>query len=293
MAYGAKRGIKSPGEYNTTDMLGLSFAGAAGILAALVTDYRQKGEASSLYTINQWVVALGELVGVTSVPLWTVIAGLIALGAGSIFYFQPITRQGAFAQGFGLLAVMMTAVPADLAAGLQSTGAAIQELEPVSIEAHISDPSPGDGIIPASFQPGEPQLIRIAQASEMQNRGGARYVVELNIEFPNGVPADIDEMIRKGTLRGRLHNEETGSTFNLFRTAGGDVMVRGNTVVIRAGVPARSKTARLWVRVECDGYAIEEQSADANLDQALVWTVNMQPSSTPLFMQRLGKSYWF
>jgi hypothetical protein len=298
MAYGSKRGIKTPGEYTTSDFFGLASAGAAGILAALVTDYRQKGESSSLYTINQWVVSLGEIFGVTQVPLWSVVAGLVAIGAGSIFYFQPITRQGAFAQGFGLLAVMMTAVPADLAAGLQSTGPALQELEPVSIEAAIHDPQPADGIVAASFQPAapqqaQPQVTRVAQASEMQNRGGARYVVELNIEFPNGAPADIDDMIRRGTLRGRLHNEETGSTYNLFRTAGGDVMVRGNSVVIRAGVPARSKTGRLWVRIECDGYAIEEQSAEANLDTALVWTVNMQPSSTPLFLQRLGKTYWF
>ena len=70
-------------------------------------------------------------------------------------------------------------------------------------------------------------------------------------------------------------------------------MTRGNALVIRAGVPARSKAARLWVRIECDGYAIEEQSAAANLENALVWTVNLQPSSTPLFMQRLGKTYWF
>jgi hypothetical protein len=274
-------------------MVGLAFAGAAGILAALVTDYRQKGEASSLYTINQWAVTAGEIFGVTQVPLWSVIAGLIAIGAGSIFYFQPITRQGAFAQGFGLLAVMMTAVPADLAAGLQSTGPNVEELESLPVEASLVDPLPDEGIIRASFQPAEPQITRVAQASEMQNRAGARYVVELNITFPNGAPADIDELIKKGTLRGRLHNEETGSTYNLFRTAGGDVMVRGNAVVIRAGVPARSKTSRLWVRIECDGYAIEEQSAEANLDNALVWNVNMQPSSTPLFMQRLSKTYWF
>ena len=106
-------------------------------------------------------------------------------------------------------------------------------------------------------------------------------------------PADIDEMIQRGALRGRLHNEETKATYNLFRTAGGDVMVRGNSLVIRAGVPARSRSGRLWIRIECEGYTIEEQSAVATLEDPLIWNVTMQPSSTPLFMQRLGRSYWF
>ena len=115
MPYGLKRGVKNPGEYNFADMFGLALAGATGIIAALVTDYQQKGEASALYTINQWVVSASRMIGLGDTPLWVVVIGLISLGAGSIFYFQPITRQGAFAQGFGLLAVMMTAVPADLA----------------------------------------------------------------------------------------------------------------------------------------------------------------------------------
>ncbi|MGE4035436.1 MAG: hypothetical protein AB7F91_14725, partial [Parvularculaceae bacterium] len=105
MAYGAKRGIKSPGEFGIMDIAGMGLAGAAGIVAALVTDYQQKGEASSLYTINQWAATLGEILGLGQVPLWMVVLGLIAAGGLSIFYFQPITRQGAFAQGFGLLAV--------------------------------------------------------------------------------------------------------------------------------------------------------------------------------------------
>jgi len=133
MAYGAKRGIRTPGEYGFMDIAGLGLAGSAGIIAALVTDYQQKGEASSLYTINQWAATLGEIFGFGQVPLWMVAVGLIAVGAMSIFYFQPITRQGAFAQGFGLLAVIMTAAPADLASGLQPTGSMLPDLEPAAI----------------------------------------------------------------------------------------------------------------------------------------------------------------
>lgn len=284
MHYGAKHGIKTPGEYGAMDIAGLGLAGAAGIVAALVTDYQQKGEASSLYTVNRWAAALGDILGFSNVPLWMVVLGLIGAGALSIFYFQPITRQGAFAQGFGLLAVLMTAVPADLAGGLQTTGAILRDLEAVAVNREASL---GEGIVVAAFQGEGAQII------EAQESQAARYVVELSIEFPDGVPSDVDSMIRRGTLRGRLHNADTKETFNLFRTAGGNLIIRGDSLVIRAGVPARSAEATLWVRIEAEGYAIEEQSAKASLDSPLDWTVNMRPSSTPLFIQRLSKSYWF
>ena len=283
MVYGSKRGIKTPGEYGVMDIAGLGLAGAAGIVAALVTDYQQKGEASSLYTINQWVAALGDILGFSQIPLYMVVLGLIAAGALSIFYFQPITRQGAFAQGFGLLAVLMTAVPADLAGGLQPTGPMLPDLESVAMR----EASLGDGIVTAAYQAEEARVI------EVQDSEAARYVVEIAIVFPGGVPSNIDELIRRGACRGRLHNADTKETFNLFRSAGGNVIVRGDSLVVRAGVPARSREATLWVRIEVEGFAIEEQSAKAALDQSLNWTVNMQRSNTPLFLQRLSKSYWF
>jgi len=283
MVYGSKRGIKTPGEYGVMDISGLGLAGAAGIVAALVTDYQQKGEASSLYTINQWVAALGDILGFSQIPLYMVVLGLISVGALSIFYFQPITRQGAFAQGFGLLAVLMTTVPADLVGGLQPTGPMLPDLESVAMR----EASLGDGVVTAAFQAEDARIV------EVQDSQAARYVVEIDIVFPGGVPSNIDELIRRGACRGRLHNADTKETFNLFRSAGGNVIVRGDSLVVRAGVPARSREATLWVRVEVEGFAIEEQSAKAALDQSLNWTVNMQRSNTPLFLQRLSKSYWF
>ncbi|MDZ7627464.1 MAG: hypothetical protein U5J99_03520 [Parvularculaceae bacterium] len=288
-SYGTKRGIKSPGEYGISDIMGLGLAGSAGIVAALVTDYQQQGESSALYTINRWVVTASEILGFGQVPLWAVVLGLIGIGAGSIFYFQPITRQGAFAQGFGLLAVMMTAVPSDIGGGLESTGAALPDLEPIALEREAALSS---GIMSASFSEttGAPSKARVIQIQEQQ---AARYVVEIRLDFVNGLPDDLDQMIRKGTLRGRLHNSDTGESFNIFRAAGGNMMMRGNSLIIRAGVPARSATAKLWVRIECETYAIEEQSATATLSDPLNWTLEMRPSSTPLFIQRLNRSYWF
>ena len=282
--YGVKRGFKSPGEFGFGDMLGLGLASAAGIVAALVTDYQQQGEASALFTINQWVVQMGTLLGFTDIPLWMVVVGLTLIGAGSTFYFQPITRQGAFAQGFGLLAVLMTATPADLAGGIESMNDNLPGLQPAEVREASLEPQ----IIQASYQVDSAAIYQVQDAE-----GPAKYDLHLTINFPEGIASDIDTLIRTGAIRGRLHNEDTGETWSLFRSAGGTIRRQGNSLLIHAGVPARSETARLWVRVECKDYSIEEQSAIARLNETLDWTVEMQPSSMPLFLQRLRKSYWF
>jgi hypothetical protein len=284
MAYGVKRGVKAPGEYGIADILGLGLAGAAGIVAALVTDYQQQGASSALYTLNHWASALGKLMGIGDIPLWFVVVGLLAAGAGSIFYFQPITRQGAFAQGFGLLAVLMTAVPADLGNSLLAIdNGELPGLEPAAFsrEASLTNGDARGRIMPASYTPGEARLYQAQQAR------AAKYDVVITINFPNGIPSGTRE------LTGRLYNAQTGAKYDLFRTMGGSMQRNGDTIVIHAGVPAREDQATLWVRIECPGYAIEEQSAEATLGQTLDWQIDMQPSSTPLFIQRLRKSYWF
>ena len=290
MSYGVKRGVKAPGEWGVGDLAGLALAGATGIIAALVTDYQQSQEASALFTINQWVVGLGSLLGFTDIPLWMVVAGLTMLGAGSIFYFQPITRQGAFAQGFGLLAVLMTMTPADLAGGMESSVEALPGLQPASLVREVSaDPMMADPLIKTvAYAPGGGAIYKV------QSRGASdKYDLHLKIVYPNGISDDIDSLIRRGAFRGRIHNADTNETWSISRSAGGTLRVEGNTMYIHAGIPAESQTARIWVRIEMTGYAIEEQSAEARLGEQLDWTVTMTPSATPLFLQRLNKSYWF
>jgi hypothetical protein len=281
-----KRGYKAAGDYGVGDVFGLALAGAAGIIAAVVTDYQQQGESSALYTINQWVVSASRILGFGDVPLWAVVAGLVSFGAASVFYFQPLTRQGAFAQGFGLLAVMMTAVPGDLAGSLGTVGTDdLPELEPVTFQREAAVTG---GIQNASYTINE---ARVYQAQHEVS--AAAYHVHLFITFADGLPESLETMIRKGTLRGRLHNAQTGETYNIFRAAGGTLEQRGDTVIVHAGVPARADAATLWVRIECEGYTIEEQSAEARLGQPLDWAIDLRHSSAPLLLQRLRKSYWF
>ncbi len=283
--YGVKRGIKAPGDFGFMDMSGLALAGSAGIIAAIVADYQQKGEAAALFKINEWVVQLGSLIGFTEIPLWMVVAGLTVVGAGSVFYFQPITRQGAFAQGFGLLAVLLTMTPPNLASGIEGINDTLPGLSAVAPREASLKPR----IINASYAQDDARLFLAQDQAE-----AAKYDVRLQVVFPEGIRGDISTMVRRGSIRGRLHNEQTDETFNLFRTTEGATIRReGNTLIFHMGVPARADTARLWVRIECMGYAIEEQSAIAALSDKLVWTVEMRPSNMPLSVQRFGKSYWY
>lgn len=283
--YGVKRGIKAPGEFGFMDMTGLALAGSAGIIAAIVTDYQQKGEAAALFKINEWVVQLGSLVGFTEIPLWMVILGLVVVGAGSVFYFQPITRQGAFAQGFGLLAVLLTMTPPNLASGIEGFNDSLPGLSANATREASLRPE----IVNVSFAQDDARVVPV-----QDEREAAKYDVQLRVVFPEGVRGEISTMVRRGTIRGRLHNEQTDETFNLFRTSEGATIRRtDDALVFRVGVPARADSARLWIRIECMGYAIEEQSAVATLGETLEWTVEMRPSNMPLAIQRLGKSYWY
>jgi predicted outer membrane lipoprotein len=286
--YGAKRGVKAPGEWRFTDLFGLSLASAAGIIVALITEFQQKQEASALFTINKWLVGLGELLGYQNVfPLWSVALLLAAIGAASVFYFQPVTRQGAFAQGFGLLAVIMTSIPDDLAGGLEAAAVAAAPEAEVIQEVNAQPWAQPRAIRASYVQNGAAELLQIQDALSQS------YNILLTINYPNGLNADMDSLIRQGDMRGRLHNEDTGQTWDLFRRAGGTVSRQGNSLIIRTGLPAMSQTAKIWVRIETAGYAIEQQSATASMGETLQWTVNMRQSSVPLFVQRLNTTYRF
>ncbi len=297
MVYGLKRGIKDPGEFTVIDVLGLSAAGATGIIAALFTDFQQKGEASALFTINHWLATMGKYVGVSQPPLWTVLAGMVAVGAGSIFYFQPLTRQGAFAHGFGLLAVIMTMVPPDLAGGLYGMdGPPLARAAPIEEVAARTSVAPGlatSKILPEG-QIDSARPVQVAQdARPPAVRGAPAYDIRLRIDAPDGLPEDLGLAIRRGDLRGRIHNAENGETYNLFRNAGGALERVGDSIFITAGVPADTETAELWVRIELNGYAIEEQSTKAQKGERLAWRITLRRSTTPMFLQRLRMSYWF
>ncbi len=301
MAYGDKRGNKLPGEYRTTDYFGFAMAGAFGIVAATLTDLNQRGDASALYQVSHWAVAASELVGLGQIPLYVVVALLMAVGASSIFFLQPVSMREAFLQGFGVLAVLMTIVPSDLGAALN---APIDEL-PVPQEAQLQaqaqvaafmgqagGESVRTGIQKAVYQPNiDPSMQKTALQPDAGNVGGYNITIEIN--FPDVLEQDVSEMVRRGTMRGRLYNDSTRKSYNLFRNGGADANLRGNVLVIRASVPGDEATTTLFTRVEAAGYKITLEEFEARQGRNSVWVINMTPSNTPLFIQRLGNSYRF
>ena len=278
MAYGERNMRKGPGEFGAVDFMGMGLSAAAGIIAAIVFDLTQHQDASALFLINKWVARLTEVIGFGSIPLYGVVLILMAIGAASILYFQPVTMKGAFAQGFGALAALTTIAPSDLGTAL---------------------PGPSDEPLPAAFEelpdaraiPASYMVPAAASVAMLQPAEG--YSVRLRVVFPDGLPRDIEQMVDSGSLRGRLHNEATGRTYNLFLSGGGALDYEGGTLTVATRLPGSEPEATLVARIEADGYAIRKESVRVTLGANPVWTITMASSGRPLFLQRMGQSYGF
>lgn len=302
MAYGVpnvKYGQRAA-NFGFKDYAGLGIAGAFGIVSAVMADMRQSADASALFVINKWTANLTEMAGLGQVPLYAVVLGLMGLGAASVFYFQPITMRGAYAQGFGILAALMTMLPSDLGGALEAP-TEFDDLLPPTEEVYLSTGQPklayADGsnfaFDFASLAQPVADAAKRSQIKESQSKKAKGYSVQIVLKFPNGLKQDMDAMIKAGTLRGRLHNVSTKRTYNLFRNGGAVIEDKGDEIYIYSTIPGTEADTVLWARIEAAGYAITEESFEAELGSKGVWTISMAPSGRPLFLQRFGKSYWF
>jgi hypothetical protein len=315
MAYGDRKVNKLPSEFNFSDYFGLSFAGALGIVIAMLVDLQQSADASALFVINRWMGYLGAVFGFGELPLYSVLLIMMGIGALSIFYFQPVSFQAAFAQGFGVLAALMTIAPSDLGGALSAP--MDEALPPPAAEAsldanYMREAAWGGGLGGFAMQQGlqhavygpEPRMdyrqqphanpARYTSASYQDEKEGYHaYNITIVVELPDGLPRDLDAMIRSGTIRGRLFNEETGKSYNIFRNGGAVIEDDGDSITIRSSLPGMEQETTLWARIEVSRYAIAVESFDAVKGDNPVWTIAMTPNRTPLFLQRLRNSYWF
>ena len=302
MAYGELRGRKAPGEFNFADYFGFASAGSVGIIAAILVDLQQSADASALFVMNKWISNFSGLLGFGELPLYVVVLILMALGAASIIYFQPVTMQSAFIQGFSVLAALMTLAPADLGGSLEAPMEMDDELPPpaeASLQPQIRNAAymgslggagVRGGIQPAVYQKAVAQVETVS----LQRDGAAQgYNLTLVITFPNGLREDASTMIRRGTLRGRVYNSATEKSYNMFRSSGAEAKMTGNRLTIRTSLDGTDDTTKVYARVEAAGYAITIEEFEASIGRNPNWEINMTPSNTPLFLQRLGKSYWF
>jgi len=308
MSYGERKGVsKLPGEYNFADMVGFGLAGALGIVFAVMADMQQSDDASALFTISRWFSYVSEMIGIGALPLYVVILILMAIGAGAVYYFQPVTLQGAFAQGFGVLAAVMTIAPSDLGRPLDAPDMpTIMNETEASVGAQarfagyvgdIEGAVMRDSLFQeAVYTPGSNTATRSRpRAVAFQSSEEVRFNLTIEIMLPNGLKQDADTMIRRGTMRGKLRNDDTGQNYNVFRNSGAIIRTSSNNdkMTIMTSVPGNGNSADLRARIEIDGYAINLESFTAATGRNNTWQISMTPSSTPLFMQRLGQSYDF
>ncbi|RFB01566.1 hypothetical protein [Parvularcula marina] len=290
MAYGEKKAPKSLEEYGLADKLGLGLASAVGIAVATIADLLQADDASSLFLFNKWVASLTDTLGIGALPLYAVVLLLMAIGGTSIMYFQPVTMRGAFATGFASLAVLMNLAPSDLGAPLPGT---MDDMD----EAGFDQPLPPSDDLSfdedVSFTPSTAPALLVPIAMAAQSSAVDGYSIRIKITFPDGLDKDVRQMINSGGLRGRLHNEGNGATYNLFRSGGGDVDFRNNTLYVATRLPGTAPTTTLVARIEAEGYRIAEERFDAKKGPNPIWQINMDPGGGPLFLQRLNRPYRF
>ncbi|MEE4208639.1 MAG: hypothetical protein V2I43_05175 [Parvularcula sp.] len=276
MAYGDR--YSQARQFGPLSVFGISLASASGIAAAVIVDLMQQREASALFVLNRYLADLTSMLGLQTLPLYGVMLALMGLGAGSVFFLQPATLRGAFIQGFGLLATVLTVAPSDLGAPLDA---------PSTQPAMLSSQT---GVIAAQAAGAKPIPVSTAQS---QQDFDVRYQLRIQIRFPDGLENDWETMLRRRQLTGKLFNPDTGFRYDLFRNSGAELSFEDNVLRIRTDVRGVDDEAELRLLVETRGYAILEDSFEAQAGPNRIWSVTMEPSSMPLVVQRLRHTYSF
>ena len=272
--------------------LKLALTGAAGILAAVITDLQNRGYDSALFVVARGLVYAAAAIGIMAVPLYVTIGVMMAVGAAVVLYFRPHGLRPAFMTGFGSLAALMTVVPGYSG---EAGGVAIEDRDgvPVIEEGNVDviamDAPPMR--LAAFVSPGASD--EGASKESAAPSPGGEYEVAVRLQFPNGLPEPVALSMSKGRLKARLYNPATRKAYDLFRPGGQAIIREDDTLLARAVVTASASEGPILIRVESEGYAIQELERTVKLGQNEVWDIVMAPSTEPLLLQRLKHSYAF
>ncbi len=258
------------GSGGVLNVLAVLFSGGAGVTSAMAADFFQKGESSSLFIMN---ILMNQVMN-THIPLLYMAGGILVVISLAVFAFEPRNNRSAFFVGAGILALMMTGMP-------------IQELEdnaPV-IQGILQEVQPSSQLQYRSYEPAYTPASYVPAGHFHLTSGGAVPVtIAVAIPGANGsVPKKIS---------GRLHNAATGQT---WRLSGGVAQQRGSNIIIEfnANVPIASPSD-LLVRIEAEGYRIEEGSASVGPNQSqVVIPITLEKSNMPLTIQRASRANRF
>ncbi|MEL6366089.1 MAG: hypothetical protein AAFR11_14730 [Pseudomonadota bacterium] len=292
MAYGENKGLVS-GQFGVWDYVGLAVFGGLGILIAALADFFMKPNSSSLYVFNQWMWEVTSTLGLPAPSILGLLLILSGIGAGSVFYFQPVTRQGAFAQGFGLLAALVTLSPADTGVSADAVGDDAADaiyLEEISAPTEALD-GHAEGVGTFNGQPAP----RLVERTSMRATAANRYEIIFRVTMSKGVPENLIDTARMGDARARVYNPNTKRKYDILGPNARLDEDDPSVLVLPVGIPAGKgeRQGEIVVRFEIPGYTILEETKALTVGAREEWTIEMEPSNIPLRLQRLGRTFKF
>ncbi|HXZ67807.1 MAG TPA: hypothetical protein VEH07_04385 [Alphaproteobacteria bacterium] len=290
-------------QWSFRDAIAKGIAGSIGILAALVIDYLQKGDSSSLLFATKLVnqAALARF-NVSAVPAWIYLVIVLIAGFAMVYIFEPTNKRNAFYAGAGVLGFLATFSPIAQQT-LQIPSA--EELPSLDSLLQATQTVPDGTLAPATTAPLAPASPAPAPAGKGFAEEGAaiqpqafdRSNSEMVVAQAQTIPVNIIIVLpagAKGSLAGirvMLHEDATGQTKSLdgsgrFAKMGDRLVIFYQTTVMAAG------STSVKVRVEAEGYTITEKPFTITPDMRVARIeLPLTPSSTPLAVQRLNYPY--
>jgi hypothetical protein len=224
----------------------LGLSAGTGGLMAVWADAAQKPMESN--DIDHLTAALGRVMGGKPYE-WIVVLVLIGFSVAISFIFSADSNKKAFYTGASILAIMMTATPYTMPAAISAPPG--QAATPTEGNAQPADPSWWDRwMVPA-------QVFAQGPAANGQ---GSQLTVRLDA---GGKPISAAVFtIFDATGQTIVQSKVSSSTFTFY-------------------LPNRAAT----LRVQVDGYAIEERSLSQKVGPTM--DIALHPTNIPLSLQRL------
>lgn len=305
-------------------------AGGAGVTVALISDFVQKGDASALLVMNTFLNSSLDLsVPILYQAIALLVAGAIAvfvfdprtkrsaftMGASILAIFMTIMPVQNYED---LVPIVEEVLPFldlenDFMGNESGTESEESDADVVPEDAAflVPQPTPDElgsmhrakaipasnrnfvraGLFPVILDRTADNGAGTTALSNLLTRvQGERIAVVVSVSVPNGngLPK----------LSARLHDATTNRTWDISSLGRAQRTETGYQVYYSTSiVPGRSSNdvlAHLYVRVEAPGYVIaEDDDKVSNTNTRVTLNVDLEPTQTPLLIQRLNKSYKF
>ncbi len=322
--------VDRPARRSVFHFLGMMIVGAAGVAAALVTDFVAKGDASAILKMN---VILNQLAP-WEVPLGYLTLALLVAGPMAVLVFEPRTKRAAFYTGASVLAVAMAGTPVEELERM----APLFDFNPPALQGMVSPAMPtlpetmldpqanpdetsflsgngdGRGEFNMAMETGTLELATYTPCVDEQTpvvAAGFSFASMMTSECFNDrtiVPAQMNTSVavtvsvllpddsEPPKMSARLYDSVSDQTWDLgvgraSRKNGGYLVTY--TANVAPNTTSGKPLAHLYVRVEAEGYEIAETDQQLSNVAPVVLGLQLANSSQPIWMQRFSRPYKF